>query len=294
MEGSLGSSSLNVTFQDDPTTILGNTSKYPNGFSTPGAVTAMSASAGNPHFGIANVKMLGVYFQDDWKITHRLNIDFGVRWDRDFNLNGGATQGLDRTYLALKAVGSPFAASLPKDDTKDFSPRLGFAYDILGSGKHLIRGGYGIYFDQIFSNISVFRLTAGNQYRLCQGNEPDQYWSRRSECERGAGRGQDSLAVPLRRGSVAHDPRAIEESFCRFSGAVGGPKLSQSLQSGMEPRLRVAANSQRYDRGRRYPLAGSARIQASESQLDQLSDRSAMSMTRHSSLPAYRSWRRSK
>ena len=149
-------STLNVTFQDDPSVILGNTTKYPNGFSSPGAVTAMSASAGNPYFTSANAKMLGFYFQDDWKVTPRLNINVGVRWDKDFDLNGHETQALDRTYLALKAVGSPYAGGLPHDDNKDFSPRIGFAYDLLGNGKVVIRGGYGIYFDQIFQNIPLF------------------------------------------------------------------------------------------------------------------------------------------
>jgi hypothetical protein len=100
--------------------------------------------------------MLGFYFQDDWKVTPRLNINVGLRWDKDFDLNGGDTQNLNRTYLALKAVGSPYAGGLPKNDNKDFSPRIGFAYDVTGSGHHVIRGGYGIYYDQIFINIPLF------------------------------------------------------------------------------------------------------------------------------------------
>lgn len=149
-------STLNVTFFDDPSVITTNTAKYPNSFSTPGAVSAMSASAGNSYFTSVNAKMLGFYFQDDWRVTPRLNINLGLRWDRDFNLNGGQTQNLDKTYLALKAVGSPYASSLPHDDSKDFSPRVGFAYDLLGNGRHVFRGGYGIYFDQTFQNIPLF------------------------------------------------------------------------------------------------------------------------------------------
>ncbi len=152
----ISSGTLQVGFQDDPTLILSNLTKYPNGFSTPGAVTSMSISNGNAYFSSKNARMLGFYFQDDWKVTPRLSLNLGVRWDRDFDLNGGQTQGLDKTYLALKAVGSPFAAGLPKDDNKDFSPRVGFAYDITGSGHHVLRGGYGIYFDQIFQNIPLF------------------------------------------------------------------------------------------------------------------------------------------
>ena len=152
----VSSGTLQVGFLDDPTLILSNTAKYPNGFSTPGAVTSISISNGNPYFTSKNAKMLGLYFQDDWKVTSRLSLDLGVRWDKDFDLNGGDTQSLNKTYLALKAVGSPYAAGLPKNDNKNFSPRVGFAYDITGSGHHVLRGGYGIYYDQIFQNIPLF------------------------------------------------------------------------------------------------------------------------------------------
>jgi hypothetical protein len=149
-------STLNVTFQDDPSTILSNTTKYPNGFSTPGAVTAMSASSGNPYFVSSDAKMFGLYFQDDWKATRRLNFNIGLRWDKDYNLNGGNTQQLDRTYIALKTINSPYAGGVPQNGNKDFSPRFGFAYDVKGNAKYVIRGGYGIYFDQIFQNIPLF------------------------------------------------------------------------------------------------------------------------------------------
>lgn len=148
-------STLNVSFFDDPTKITTDKADYPNGFATPGAVSSMTASAGNSYFSSAHAKMFGLYFQDDWKVTPRLTIDLGVRWDKDYDLTGGDTQNLNRTYLALKAIGSPYAGN-PKNDNKDFSPRVGFAYDITGSGHHVIRGGYGIYFDQTFQNIPLF------------------------------------------------------------------------------------------------------------------------------------------
>jgi hypothetical protein len=149
-------STLNVTFFDDPSLILSNTAKYPQGFATAGAVQAISASSGNSYFASKNAKMLGFYFQDDWKISPRLTVNIGIRWDKDFDLTGGDTQALDRTFIALKAVNSPYAAGQPKNDNKDFSPRFGFAYDVTGTGHHVIRGGYGIYFGQIFENIPLF------------------------------------------------------------------------------------------------------------------------------------------
>jgi outer membrane receptor protein involved in Fe transport len=45
----------------------------------------MAIANGDPYFLIAS-KQLGLYFQDDWKITPRLSVNLGLRWDKDFNL----------------------------------------------------------------------------------------------------------------------------------------------------------------------------------------------------------------
>ncbi len=40
----------------------------------------------------------------------------------------------------------------------NFSPRIGFAFDPTGEGKTVIRGGYGMYYDQLFNNINLFAM----------------------------------------------------------------------------------------------------------------------------------------
>jgi outer membrane receptor protein involved in Fe transport len=155
-------STLEVDFTDDPSTILSNATTYPQGFATPGAVNGMSASSGNPYFDMpGGTKQLGLYFQDDWKVNRKLSLNLGVRWDKDYNLVGASAIANSRTYLALQAIGSPYA-KLPHDDNKDFSPRLGFAYDPLGTGRHVIRGGFGLYYGNIFQNIPLFMIQQAN------------------------------------------------------------------------------------------------------------------------------------
>ena len=151
-----------ISFFDDPTTILSNTTKYPAGFATPGAIQSITqATTGNAYFKEHN-KMLGLYFQDDWKVNRRLTLNLGLRWDKDMGLTGGDIQAQSRAYLELKAIGSPYAGALPHDQNKDFSPRVGISYDLTGGAKHILRFGYGLYYGQIFQNIPLFMEQQAN------------------------------------------------------------------------------------------------------------------------------------
>ena len=93
---------------------------------------------------------------------------FGTVGDRDFNWFGSSDITKSRSYQSLLAIAStnPIAAyntrKIAQDDTKDFSPRVGFAYDLTGNGKHIARGGFGIYYGQIFENITLFMIQQTN------------------------------------------------------------------------------------------------------------------------------------
>ena len=68
---------------------------------------------------IPDNKTLGVFVQDDWRINDRLTLNLGVRYDEE-----------DIT------------------DDENFAPRLGFAWDPLGQGRTVVRGGYGRFYSR--------------------------------------------------------------------------------------------------------------------------------------------------
>lgn len=95
----------------------------------------------------------GVFFQDDWKFTQRLNLNLGVRWDyfgtaRERNgLLSSLILGPGNSFheqLANAAIGH--VDRLYKPELTNFSPRIGIAYDPFGDGKTSIRAGFSLAF----------------------------------------------------------------------------------------------------------------------------------------------------
>ncbi|HVJ04755.1 MAG TPA: carboxypeptidase regulatory-like domain-containing protein [Candidatus Saccharimonadales bacterium] len=151
-------STLEIDFLKDPSDIA----NLAGGFANPGLVGGMSISNGDSSTNVpGGTKQFGIYFQDDWKTTKRLTLNLGLRWDKDINLIGGSAIGISKTFLELKAIGSPYAVK-PHDDNKDFSPRVGFAYDLTGAGKHVLRGGFGLYYGNVYQNIPLWMEQMAN------------------------------------------------------------------------------------------------------------------------------------
>ena len=92
---------------------------------------------------------LGFFGEDDWKITRRLTLNLGLRYDlynfpyevnneqSNFNLSTGLLQ------VAGQGGNSRSLINTPKTN---FGPRIGFAYDVFGDGKTALRGGFGMYY----------------------------------------------------------------------------------------------------------------------------------------------------
>jgi Carboxypeptidase regulatory-like domain len=91
----------------------------------------------------------GVFAQDDWRVTPKLTLNLGLRYDLftwPYEVNNNQSN-FDLNTLTLQAAGqNGNSRSLINNNYTNFAPRFGFAYDTTGKGQTVIRGGYGIYY----------------------------------------------------------------------------------------------------------------------------------------------------
>ncbi len=89
----------------------------------------------------------GVYVSDDWKLSPRFTVSLGLRYDRSAPLgekdNIGANFFPDRGLVTL----GEGIDQLYESDGNNFGPRVGFAWDVTGTGRTALRGGYSLTYD---------------------------------------------------------------------------------------------------------------------------------------------------
>jgi outer membrane receptor protein involved in Fe transport len=124
---------------------------------------------GDPNI-MAKNTAFGIYLQDDWQVTDKLELNLGLRWDYESNM-------FNNNYVTPAAAAATLRG-LPQTDYFDpedyitdgndrdpylgmFQPRIGFSYDINGDRSTVIFGGYGRYFDR-----NVFNNTLDERFRL--------------------------------------------------------------------------------------------------------------------------------
>jgi hypothetical protein len=88
-------------------------------------------------------KSVAGFLQDDWRFSSKLTLNLGVRYSYVTPIH--EVNGLWGNFDPTKGmVQQPSGGTLYSPDHKDFSPRLGFAWDINGKGTTVVRGGYSI------------------------------------------------------------------------------------------------------------------------------------------------------
>ncbi len=116
-----------------------------------GDVSGSTIAVGNPERFVV-VNAYNLYFQDGWQITRKLNLNYGMRYEYFGPLHS------DRKDIANFIPGRGFAIqgagldSVFPPDRNNFAPRIGFAYQPTAKGDLVIRGGIGVFYDQINLN----------------------------------------------------------------------------------------------------------------------------------------------
>jgi len=99
----------------------------------------------------------GVFGQDDWRVNRRLTLNLGMRWDflsHPYEAHNQQSAFDINTSTVMLAGKNGTSNSIVGQVYHDFGPRVGFAYDLTGNGKTVVRGGYGIFYYPDYGGIN--------------------------------------------------------------------------------------------------------------------------------------------
>jgi len=94
------------------------------------------------------ISAAGAFVQDNWKVMPHLILELGGR----FEWNGTPAEGRHRFVNFLESNATLTQVNQPYNQNYNYEPRVGFSWDLFGTTKTVLRGGYGILVDQPVSN----------------------------------------------------------------------------------------------------------------------------------------------
>lgn len=109
------------------------------------------------------MKQFAVYLQDDWRLSSRLTLNAGIRYDlvTGFAIDQSGVTNFQKLQAAAQAglfngvPGFDQWGASSREDYNNIQPRIGLVYDVSGNGKDVVRGGWGIYYDYGYTNANV-------------------------------------------------------------------------------------------------------------------------------------------
>ena len=165
---------------------------------------------------------VGFFAQDTWRITHKLTLNYGVRYDVEITPLFAPATSINAA--AEKALG--VTEGIPRD-YNNVAPRIGIAWDPTGDGKTVVRAGYGLFYDHPLLAIAFNSVTAdgGRSVQLLSpGGAP-------SAC---------GLVTPVCGGNL-DSPNNLNGSSI-FQGVLNASSLPSTL-----PSMFYLPNQQRFD-----------------------------------------------
>jgi hypothetical protein len=154
-QGPLAASSPNDTWGFGSNPLAGSLNALSDFLAGRVAIGHASIAYGNQQR-IYNLNGGDVFFQDSWKVTPKLTLNYGLNWVYQSPIHN--PKDLISTFIpadgGITYVGSHGLNSLWPPDHHDFAPRFGFAFQPKAGGKLVIRGGWGIFYQ--VPNIAYF------------------------------------------------------------------------------------------------------------------------------------------
>jgi hypothetical protein len=111
----------------------------------------LEPALGFPAGGLGPDNRLGLYVGDGWKIKPNFTLSVGLRYDRDTGRTDSDLPADPTINAAFPGYGNQI-----KQANLNFAPQLGFAWDPNKNGKTVIRGGAGLYFENVIYNNVLF------------------------------------------------------------------------------------------------------------------------------------------